>query len=93
MWLVKILDLIVKLIVVITVWLHSVEIVHVCVCLCAWVCAALASRCLQLVVHFLPIVRQHFEERLHGKQTNMLKHFEHVLKVSECKSHASKGSH
>jgi vacuolar protein sorting-associated protein 54 len=40
----------------------------------------LASRCLQLVVHFLPLLRQHFEERLNGKQLNMLKHFDHLLK-------------
>ena len=43
---------------------------------------ALASRCLQLVVHFLPIVRLHFTSRLSGKQTNMLKHFDSVIKVS-----------
>jgi len=41
---------------------------------------ALSSRCLQLALHFLPRVREHFETRLHNKQTNMLKHFEHVCK-------------
>jgi len=42
----------------------------------------LASRCLQLVVYYLPLLRQHFEQYLTGKQLNMLKHFDHLLKVS-----------
>ena len=44
--------------------------------------AALASRCLQLVTHYLPQVRRHFESRLHGKHVTMLKHLDHVLKAS-----------
>jgi len=45
-------------------------------------CTGLASRCLQLVVYYLPMLRQHFEEHLSGRQLNMLKHFDHLLKVS-----------
>ncbi|CAH1791272.1 unnamed protein product [Owenia fusiformis] len=41
---------------------------------------ALASRCLQLVVYYLPMVRNHFETRLQGKQQNMMKHFDSILK-------------
>jgi len=44
--------------------------------------AGLASRCLQLVVYYMPQLRQHFEQQLTGKQLNMLKHFDHLLKVS-----------
>jgi len=44
--------------------------------------AGLASRCLQLVVYYMPMLRQHFEQHLTGKQLNMLKHFDHLLKVS-----------
>jgi len=43
--------------------------------------AGLASRCLQLVVYYVPQLRQHFEEHLTGKQLNMLKHFDHLLKA------------
>ncbi|KAK2182244.1 hypothetical protein NP493_359g01052 [Ridgeia piscesae] len=41
---------------------------------------ALASRCLQLTVHFLPLVRQHFADHMPHKQLNMLNHLDHVLK-------------
>uniref|UniRef100_A0A4W3GHA1 Vacuolar protein sorting-associated protein 54 n=1 Tax=Callorhinchus milii TaxID=7868 RepID=A0A4W3GHA1_CALMI len=41
---------------------------------------ALASRCLQLIVHYIPIIRVHFEARLQPKQYNMLRHFEHITK-------------
>jgi len=30
----------------------------------------------------MPLLRQHFEQHLTGKQLNMLKHFDHLLKVS-----------
>lgn len=41
---------------------------------------ALASRCLQLIVHYLPSVKSHFESQLTNKQLNMLKHFEQLFK-------------
>ncbi|XP_069787802.1 vacuolar protein sorting-associated protein 54 isoform X2 [Narcine bancroftii] len=41
---------------------------------------ALASRCLQLIVHYIPIIRMHFEARLQPKQYNMLRHFDHITK-------------
>ncbi|KAL4639934.1 vacuolar protein sorting-associated protein 54 [Arapaima gigas] len=41
---------------------------------------ALASRCLQLVVHFIPIIRAHFETKLQPKQYNILRHFDHITK-------------
>ncbi|BFZ07694.1 hypothetical protein BsWGS_10733 [Bradybaena similaris] len=41
---------------------------------------ALASRCLQLVVRFLPDVKAHFEHTLPVKNSNMLKNFEKVMK-------------
>ncbi|XP_067845624.1 vacuolar protein sorting-associated protein 54 isoform X2 [Heptranchias perlo] len=41
---------------------------------------ALASRCLQLIVHYIPIIRVHFEARLQPKQYNMLRHFDHITK-------------
>ncbi|KAJ8309174.1 hypothetical protein KUTeg_014048 [Tegillarca granosa] len=41
---------------------------------------ALASRCLQLVVYYIPKVRQHFEEKLMSKNKSMLKHIDQVLK-------------
>ncbi|CAG5127416.1 unnamed protein product [Candidula unifasciata] len=41
---------------------------------------ALACRCLQLVVRFLPDVKAHFEHTLPVKNSNMLKHFEKVMK-------------
>ena len=45
--------------------------------------SALASRCLQLVVYYMPMVRKHFEEKLvNNKTINMLKHFDQILKVS-----------
>lgn len=40
----------------------------------------LASRCLQLIVFYLPMVKKHFEDHLQPKQTTMLKHFEQLLK-------------
>jgi len=43
--------------------------------------AALASRCLQLVVRYMPMVRAHFEAKLVNKNVNMLKHFDQILKV------------
>ncbi|KAK2170701.1 hypothetical protein LSH36_1g18004 [Paralvinella palmiformis] len=41
---------------------------------------ALASRCLQVVVHYLPRVRRHFVEHLHTKNSTMVKHFDSVQK-------------
>ncbi|GFO34669.1 vacuolar protein sorting-associated protein 54 [Plakobranchus ocellatus] len=41
---------------------------------------ALASRCLQLVVHFIPQVKNHFEKTLPSKNSNMLKNFEKIVK-------------
>lgn len=41
---------------------------------------ALASRCLQLVVFFIPRVRDHFEQSLSGKSSNMIKNFEKITK-------------
>ncbi|KAI7810562.1 vacuolar protein sorting-associated protein 54 isoform X1 [Triplophysa rosa] len=41
---------------------------------------ALASRCLQLVVHYIPVIRAHFETRLQPKQYNILRHFDHITK-------------
>ncbi|KAM9212978.1 vacuolar protein sorting-associated protein 54 isoform 3-T3 [Dugong dugon] len=41
---------------------------------------ALSSRCLQLIVHYIPVIRAHFEARLQPKQYNMLRHFDHITK-------------
>ncbi|CAJ1052867.1 vacuolar protein sorting-associated protein 54 [Xyrichtys novacula] len=41
---------------------------------------ALASRCLQLVVHYIPIIRSHFETKLQPKQFSVLRHFDHITK-------------
>uniref|UniRef100_A0A5F9DBY4 Vacuolar protein sorting-associated protein 54 n=1 Tax=Oryctolagus cuniculus TaxID=9986 RepID=A0A5F9DBY4_RABIT len=41
---------------------------------------ALSSRCLQLIVHYIPVIRAHFEARLPPKQSNMLRHFDHITK-------------
>uniref|UniRef100_A0A8C9QVJ4 Vacuolar protein sorting-associated protein 54 n=1 Tax=Spermophilus dauricus TaxID=99837 RepID=A0A8C9QVJ4_SPEDA len=41
---------------------------------------ALSSRCLQLIVHYIPVIRAHFEARLPPKQYNMLRHFDHITK-------------
>ncbi|NXG59744.1 VPS54 protein, partial [Hemiprocne comata] len=41
---------------------------------------ALSSRCLQLIVHYIPIIRAHFEARLQPKQFSMLRHFDHIMK-------------
>ncbi|CAG2224244.1 VPS54 [Mytilus edulis] len=41
---------------------------------------ALASRCLQLIVYFMPKVRQHFEDRLISKNKTMLKHLDQANK-------------
>lgn len=41
----------------------------------------LSSRCLQLIVHYIPIIRAHFEARLQPKQFSMLRHFDHITKV------------
>ncbi|KAG7492841.1 hypothetical protein MATL_G00018960 [Megalops atlanticus] len=41
---------------------------------------ALASRCLQLVVHYIPIIRAHFETKLQPKQYSILRHFDHITK-------------
>uniref|UniRef100_A0A2K6JPF9 Vacuolar protein sorting-associated protein 54 n=1 Tax=Rhinopithecus bieti TaxID=61621 RepID=A0A2K6JPF9_RHIBE len=42
--------------------------------------AALSSRCLQLIVHYIPVIRAHFEARLPPKQYSMLRHFDHITK-------------
>ncbi|MEQ2199896.1 Vacuolar protein sorting-associated protein 54 [Xenoophorus captivus] len=49
---------------------HPIVCVHV----------ALASRCLQLVVYYIPIIRAHFETKLQPKQFNVLRHFDHITK-------------
>ncbi|XP_066279264.1 vacuolar protein sorting-associated protein 54-like isoform X1 [Branchiostoma lanceolatum] len=41
---------------------------------------ALCSRCLQLMVHHLPIVEEHFRARLQPKQQALLKSFQQVIK-------------
>ncbi|XP_077171673.1 vacuolar protein sorting-associated protein 54 [Paroedura picta] len=41
---------------------------------------ALSSRCLQLIVHYIPVIRTHFESRLQPKQFSMLRHFDHIMK-------------
>ncbi|ERE92516.1 vacuolar protein sorting-associated protein 54 [Cricetulus griseus] len=41
---------------------------------------ALSSRCLQLIVHYIPVIRAHFEARLPPKQWSMLRHFDHITK-------------
>uniref|UniRef100_A0A673GGY4 Vacuolar protein sorting-associated protein 54 n=1 Tax=Sinocyclocheilus rhinocerous TaxID=307959 RepID=A0A673GGY4_9TELE len=41
---------------------------------------ALASRCLQLLVHYIPVIRAHFETRLQPKQYSILRHFGHITK-------------
>ncbi|XP_034155943.2 vacuolar protein sorting-associated protein 54 [Pangasianodon hypophthalmus] len=41
---------------------------------------ALVSRCLQLVVHYIPIIRAHFETKLQPKQYSILRHFDHITK-------------
>ncbi|KAK7930653.1 hypothetical protein WMY93_007048 [Mugilogobius chulae] len=41
---------------------------------------ALASRCLQLVVHYIPLIRAHFETKLQPKQFSVLRHFDHITK-------------
>ena len=46
------------------------------------VCIALASRCLQLVVYYIPIIRTHFETKLQPKQFSVLRHFDHITKVT-----------
>ncbi|XP_064600313.1 vacuolar protein sorting-associated protein 54-like [Liolophura sinensis] len=41
---------------------------------------ALASRCLQLIVFYIPLVKTHFQAHLSAKQVNMLKHFDQISK-------------
>ncbi|KAF4075438.1 hypothetical protein AMELA_G00234400 [Ameiurus melas] len=41
---------------------------------------ALVSRCLQLVVYYIPIIRAHFETKLQPKQYSVLRHFDHITK-------------
>ncbi|XP_062866446.1 vacuolar protein sorting-associated protein 54 [Trichomycterus rosablanca] len=41
---------------------------------------ALVSRCLQLVVHYIPVIRAHFETKLQPKQYSILRHFHHITK-------------
>lgn len=41
---------------------------------------ALASRCLQLVVLYIPLIRNHFETKLQPKQFSVLRHFDHITK-------------
>lgn len=56
---------------------------RVCVFVCACDCSALASRCLQLVVHYIPVIRSHFETKLQPKQFSVLRHFDHITKVGD----------
>ncbi|XP_053316120.1 vacuolar protein sorting-associated protein 54 [Spea bombifrons] len=41
---------------------------------------ALSSRCLQLIVHYIPMIRAHFEARMQPKQYIMLRQFDHITK-------------
>jgi vacuolar protein sorting-associated protein 54 len=41
---------------------------------------ALASSCLQLVVHYLPIVQKFFQSRIEGRQLNIIRYFEQITK-------------
>ncbi|KAG8584107.1 hypothetical protein GDO81_008685 [Engystomops pustulosus] len=41
---------------------------------------SLSSRCLQLIVHYIPIIRAHFEARMQPKQYSMLRQFDHITK-------------
>lgn len=41
---------------------------------------ALSSRCLQLIVHYIPVIRAHFEARMQPKQYSMLRQFDHITK-------------
>ncbi|MBZ3875474.1 Vacuolar protein sorting-associated protein 54 [Sciurus carolinensis] len=38
------------------------------------------SDLLKLIVHYIPVIRAHFEARLPPKQYNMLRHFDHITK-------------
>ncbi|XP_063299836.1 vacuolar protein sorting-associated protein 54 isoform X1 [Pelobates fuscus] len=40
----------------------------------------LSSRCLQLIVHYIPVIRTHFEARMQPKQYSMLRQFDHITK-------------
>ena len=42
---------------------------------------ALASRSLQLIALFIPLLKDHFEERLAAKQKPMIKHFDQAHRV------------
>ncbi|XP_073409859.1 vacuolar protein sorting-associated protein 54 [Dendrobates tinctorius] len=41
---------------------------------------ALSSRCLQLIVHYIPVIRAHFEARMQTKHYSMLRQFDHITK-------------
>ncbi|XP_061535441.1 vacuolar protein sorting-associated protein 54 isoform X1 [Phycodurus eques] len=41
---------------------------------------ALASRCLQLVMFYIPVIRRHFESKLQPKHFSVLRHFDHITK-------------
>ncbi|XP_077380102.1 vacuolar protein sorting-associated protein 54 isoform X2 [Festucalex cinctus] len=41
---------------------------------------ALASRCLQLVMFYIPVIRRHFESKLQPKHFAVLRHFDHINK-------------
>lgn len=43
---------------------------------------ALASRSLQLIALFIPLLKDHFKERLAPKQKTMIKHFDQAHKVT-----------
>ncbi|KAB0394637.1 hypothetical protein E2I00_008225, partial [Balaenoptera physalus] len=40
----------------------------------------LGAGALQLIVHYIPVIRAHFEARLQPKQYSMLRHFDHITK-------------
>lgn len=67
--------------------LSHIVISPLCVRVCVCVSSALASRCLQLVVHYIPVIRAHFETRLQPKQYSVLRHFDHITKVDTRSSH------
>ena len=47
---------------------------------------ALASRSLQLIAFFIPLLKAHFEQKLAPKQKPMVKHFDQACKVSHFSS-------
>ena len=55
--------------------------IYIFILLSSFIHSGLASRCLQLVVHYIPRVQAHFEAALPAKNHSMLKHFDKIVKV------------